>query len=67
MEVDLEVNTEKSKYKLLPGTECTQNYDIKIADRSFENVARYAPCSVSAEQVACVSSFLNITPPTNSL
>jgi hypothetical protein len=39
-EVGLEVNTEKTKYMLLS---CRQNagksYDIKIANRCFENVA----------------------------
>jgi hypothetical protein len=33
-EVGLEVNTEKTKYML-------QRYDIKIANRCFENVAKF--------------------------
>jgi hypothetical protein len=41
-EVGLEVNTDKTKYKLLS---CHQNagqsHDMKIANRSFENVAQF--------------------------
>jgi hypothetical protein len=40
-EVSLEVNAEKSKYMLLPRHQnAGQNLDIKIANRSFENVAQ---------------------------
>jgi hypothetical protein len=39
-EVDLEVNTEKTKYILLSNHQnAGQNYDIKIVNRFFENVA----------------------------
>jgi hypothetical protein len=42
MEVGLEVNTEKTKYVLLShGQNAGQNHDIKIANRSFENVAQF--------------------------
>jgi hypothetical protein len=38
----LEVNTEKTKYMLLSRHQnAEQNYDIKIADRCFENVAQF--------------------------
>jgi hypothetical protein len=41
-EVGLEVNTEKTKYMLLSGYQNTgQNRHMKIADRSFENVAQF--------------------------
>jgi hypothetical protein len=41
-EVDLEVNTEKSKYMLLsPHQNAGQNHDIKIANRYFENVSQF--------------------------
>jgi hypothetical protein len=41
-EVDLEVNTEKTKYMLLSRHQnAGQNDDIKIAKRSFENVAQF--------------------------
>jgi hypothetical protein len=42
MEVDLEVNTEKTKYMLLSRHQnAGQNYDIKIGNRCFENVAQF--------------------------
>jgi hypothetical protein len=41
-EVGLEVNAEKTKYMLLsPHQNTGQNDDIKIGDRSFENVAQF--------------------------
>jgi hypothetical protein len=41
-EVDLEVNTEKTKYILLScHRNAGQNHDIKIDSRSFENVAQF--------------------------
>jgi hypothetical protein len=41
-EVGLEVNTEKTKYMLLSRHQnAGQNYDIKIASRCFENVAKF--------------------------
>jgi hypothetical protein len=41
IEVGLEVNTEKSKYVLLSRHQnAGQNYDIKRANRCFENVAK---------------------------
>jgi ribosomal protein S2 len=41
-EVGLEVNTEKAKYMLLSRRQnAGQNYDIKIANRCFENVAKF--------------------------
>jgi hypothetical protein len=41
-EVGLEVNTEKTKYMLLSHYQKDgQNHDIKIANRSFENVAEF--------------------------
>jgi hypothetical protein len=40
-EVGLEVNLEKTKYRLLPHDQNSdQNWDIKIGNRSFENVSR---------------------------
>jgi hypothetical protein len=40
--VDLEVNTEKTKYMLLYHHQTArQNRGIKIANRSFENVAQF--------------------------
>jgi hypothetical protein len=42
MEVGLEVNTEKTKYMLLSHHQnAGQNHDIKIANRSFENVEHF--------------------------
>jgi hypothetical protein len=41
-EVDLEVNAEKTKYVLLfRNQNAGQSHDIKIANRSFENVAQF--------------------------
>jgi hypothetical protein len=41
-EVGLEINVEKSKYMLLPRHQnVSQNRDIKIANRSFENVSQF--------------------------
>jgi hypothetical protein len=41
-EVGLEVNAEKTKYMLLSHHQnAGQNHNIKIANRSFENVARF--------------------------
>jgi hypothetical protein len=41
-EVRLEVNTEKTKYMLLSRHQnAGQSYDIKIANRCFENVAKF--------------------------
>jgi hypothetical protein len=41
-EVGLEVNTEKTKYMLLSyHQDAGQNHDIKIANRSFDNVAQF--------------------------
>jgi hypothetical protein len=41
-EAGLEVNAEKTKYMLLSHQKNTgQNYDIKIANRSFANVAQF--------------------------
>jgi hypothetical protein len=41
-EVGLEINVEKTKYMLLSHHQnAGQNWDIKIAKRSFENVSRF--------------------------
>jgi hypothetical protein len=41
-EVGLEVNTEKAKYMLISHHEnAGQNHNIKIANRSFENMAKF--------------------------
>jgi hypothetical protein len=41
-EVGLEINVEKTKYMLLPRYQNVgQNRDIKIANRSFENVSQF--------------------------
>jgi hypothetical protein len=41
-EVGLEANAEKTKYMLLSHHQnAMQNHDIKIASRSFENVAQF--------------------------
>jgi hypothetical protein len=41
-EVGLEANTEKTKYMLLSRHQTAgQNHDIKIANRCFENVAKF--------------------------
>jgi hypothetical protein len=41
-EIRLEANTEKTKYMLLSHHQnAGQNYDKKIANRSFENVAQF--------------------------
>jgi hypothetical protein len=42
LEVGLEVNAEKTKYKLLSHHQnAGQNQDIKIGNRCFENVAQF--------------------------
>jgi hypothetical protein len=41
-EVGLEVNTEKTQHMLLSRHQnAGQNYDIKLANRCFENVAKF--------------------------
>jgi hypothetical protein len=41
-EVNVEVNTEETKYTLLSHDQnAGQNHDIKVASRSFENVAQF--------------------------
>jgi hypothetical protein len=40
-EVDLEVNAEKTKYMLCCHQNVGQNRDIKIANRSFENMLQF--------------------------
>jgi hypothetical protein len=41
-EVDLEINVEKTKYMLLSRHQNVgQNRDVKIANRSFENVSQF--------------------------
>jgi hypothetical protein len=41
-EVGLEVNREKSKHMLMPRSQkIGQNYSIKVANRSFEDVAKF--------------------------
>jgi hypothetical protein len=41
-EVGLEVNTEQTKYILLSSHQnAGQDHDVKIANRSFENVAQF--------------------------
>jgi hypothetical protein len=41
-EVDLEVNAEKTKCKMMSCYQnAGQNYDIKVANRSFENVTQF--------------------------
>jgi hypothetical protein len=41
-EVDQEVNIEKTKYMLLSRHQnAGENHDIKVANRSFENVAQF--------------------------
>jgi hypothetical protein len=39
-EVDLKVNSEKTKYMLMSRKKAGQNHGIKIANRSFEGVAK---------------------------
>jgi hypothetical protein len=53
-EVGLEVNTEKTKYMFLSRRQNVgQNYDIKIENRSFENVAqlKYLGTTVTNENL----------------
>jgi hypothetical protein len=41
-EVGLEVNTEKTKYMMVSRDQnADQNWDIKIGNRSFENVSQF--------------------------
>jgi hypothetical protein len=40
-EVGLEVNSEKTKYMLMSRKKARQKYDIKIANRSLEGVAKF--------------------------
>jgi hypothetical protein len=41
-EVGLEINVEKTKYMLLSRQQnAGQNHDIKMANRSFENLAQF--------------------------
>jgi hypothetical protein len=48
-EVGLEANTEKTKYMLLSHHQnAVQNYDMKIANRSFENVAQFKYLGMTA-------------------
>jgi hypothetical protein len=37
----LEVNSEKTKYMLMSRKEAEQNHGIKVANRSFEGVAKF--------------------------
>jgi hypothetical protein len=45
-EVGLEVHTRKIKYMLSHHQNAGQNHDIKIANRSFENVAQFKYCGM---------------------
>jgi hypothetical protein len=40
-EVGLETNSEKTKYMLMSGKKAGQKHGIKIANRSFEGVAKF--------------------------
>jgi hypothetical protein len=40
-EVSLEVNTEKTRWMLMSITNAGWNHNMKVADRSFESVAKF--------------------------
>jgi hypothetical protein len=40
-DVGLEINAEKTKYMIMPHQNTGQNWNIRIANKSFENVAKF--------------------------
>jgi hypothetical protein len=54
-EVGLEINMEKTKYMLLSRHQNVgQNLDIKIADRSFENVSQFKYSATKVTNQSCI-------------
>jgi hypothetical protein len=68
-EVGLEVNTEKTKYILMSCRQNSgQNHDIKIANRSFENMVQFKYLGMTVKRCSCPSAYLfkhygSIAPP----
>jgi hypothetical protein len=57
-EVGLEVNSEKTKYMLMSHKKAEQKHSIKIANRSFEGVAKFKYLGTTLKnQNACRKSL----------
>jgi hypothetical protein len=55
-EVGIEANVEKTKYMLVTGDQnAGQNWDIKIANRSFENVSQFKYLGTTVTKSKCDS------------
>jgi ribosomal protein S2 len=55
-EVGLEVNSEKTKYMLMSRKKAAQKHGIKIANRSFERVAKFRYLGTTLTDLCEISS-----------